>query len=152
MLPIFEAYLNLLESQHNSICQAIADLSSEALDWTPGPEMSSMAVITAHVAGSMRYWIGDIAGNEPSNRDRAAEFETQKVDAAALVARLEASLTHSRTVLERLTLEDLNAKRLSPRHGEEYSVSWALLHALEHTALHVGHIQLTRQLWEQQKQ
>jgi uncharacterized damage-inducible protein DinB len=151
MLPIFEAHLNLLESQHNSICQAIADLPSEALDWSPGPEMNSMGIITAHVAGSMRYWIGDIAGNEPSDRNRETEFQTQRVDAAALVARLEAALTHSRTVLERLTLEDLNIKRFSPRHGEEYSVPWALLHALEHTALHVGHIQVTRQLWAQQK-
>ena len=152
MLPIFEEHLNLLESQYNSICQAIADLPSEALDWTPGPGMNSMAILTAHIAGAMRYWIGDIAGNEPSDRNREAEFETQRVDAAVLVARLEAVLSHSRTVLERLTLEDLDTKRLSPRHGEEYSISRALLHALEHTALHVGHIQLTRQLWEQQKQ
>jgi uncharacterized damage-inducible protein DinB len=151
MLPIFEAYLTWLESQHNSICQAIAGLPSEALDWTPGPGMNSMAIITAHVAGSTRYWIGDIAGNEPSDRNREAEFATQRVDAAALVARLEATLAHSRIVLERLTLEDLNVKRFSPRHGEAYSVSWALLHALEHMAVHVGHIQLTRQLWEQQR-
>jgi hypothetical protein len=30
-------------------------------------------------------------------------------------------------------------------------VAWALLHALEHTTLHLGQIQLTRQLWEQVK-
>jgi hypothetical protein len=30
------------------------------------------------------------------------------------------------------------------------NIAWSLLHALEHTALHLGHMQLTRQLWEQQ--
>jgi hypothetical protein len=28
-------------------------------------------------------------------------------------------------------------------------VAWALFHALEHTALHCGQIQIQRQLWEQ---
>jgi hypothetical protein len=28
-------------------------------------------------------------------------------------------------------------------------VGWALLHALEHTAIHLGHIQITQQLWDQ---
>jgi ankyrin repeat protein len=28
-------------------------------------------------------------------------------------------------------------------------VAWCLAHALEHTALHLGHMQITRQLWEQ---
>lgn len=33
--------------------------------------------------------------------------------------------------------------------GQKFSVSWSLLHVLDHTAIHLGHIQLTRQLWEQ---
>ncbi len=41
-------------------------------------------------------------------------------------------------------------KRTDPRDGREYTVAWALFHALEHTALHLGQMQLTRQLWEQQ--
>ena len=30
-------------------------------------------------------------------------------------------------------------------------VAWALLHALEHTAIHLGHMQIMRQLWEQRR-
>lgn len=36
-----------------------------------------------------------------------------------------------------------------PRGNQEYTAAWAILHALEHTALHTGQIQLARQLWEQ---
>jgi uncharacterized damage-inducible protein DinB len=149
MLAIFEAYLELLESLYANIHQAIAGLPPEALDWTPGPDMNSIGILTAHVAGSTRFWIGDIVGGDPSGRNRDAEFETHQVDAETLAARLEAVLAHTRTILARLTLADLETKRLSPRHGEEYGVSWILLHVLEHTGIHVGHIQLTRQLWDQ---
>jgi hypothetical protein len=31
------------------------------------------------------------------------------------------------------------------------TVAWAVLHAVDHTALHLGHIQITRQLWEQRQ-
>jgi uncharacterized damage-inducible protein DinB len=111
--------------------------------------MNSIGILTAHVAGSTRFWIGDIVGGDPSGRNRDAEFETHQVDAETLAARLEAVLAHTRTILARLTLADLETKRFSPRHGEEYGVSWILLHVLEHTGIHVGHIQLTRQLWDQ---
>jgi hypothetical protein len=43
----------------------------------------------------------------------------------------------------------LETERTHPRHGNQVSVAWALLHALEHAATHVGHIQLTVQLWHQ---
>ena len=57
--------------------------------------------------------------------------------------------TFAQRVLGSLHLQDLEAIRISPRNGRESSVAWSLCHALKHTALHLGQIQLTRQLWEQ---
>ncbi|MCP4424791.1 MAG: DUF664 domain-containing protein [Chloroflexi bacterium] len=148
MLPFFADFLDRLEAMHEAIEQAVAGLPPEALDWRPGPEMNSIAVLVAHTAGAERYWIGDVAGQEPSGRVRAAEFETAGVETAVLLAKLQAALDHSRGVLESLTLANLELERVSPRDGRVYTVGWALSHALEHTALHAGHIQLTRQLWE----
>jgi len=56
---------------------------------------------------------------------------------------------HARA-LPRLGLADLE----QARQDEDGPVScgWALLHALEHAYLHLGHIQLTCQLWRQQEQ
>jgi hypothetical protein len=51
--------------------------------------------------------------------------------------------------LEKLTLKDLETLSISPRDGRKLTVAWALAHALEHTALHAGHMQIMRQLWEQ---
>lgn len=152
MLPILEGYWERLQALHEGIESAIEGLPLAALDWVPGPDMNSLGVLVTHVAGAERYWIGDVAGHDPSGRERAAEFRTQGVDAAALKTRLAETLAHSRAVLEKLTLPDLEARCVSPRDGRRFTVAWSLAHALEHTALHLGHIQITRQLWEQGQQ
>ncbi len=149
MLPFLQAYMERLETLHGEIWRAIADLPSEALDWSPGPGMNSLAVLVTHTAGAERYWIGDVAGEDRSGRVRESEFETRGRGVDALATLLTDTLIHSRGVLSRLVAEDLEAMRLSVRDGEEYSVAWCLAHALEHTGLHLGHIQLTRQLWDQ---
>ncbi len=145
----FADCLARLEILHSEMVQAIAGLSQEALDWSPGPEMNSMAVLAVHTAGAERYWIGDVIGQDNSGRVRDEEFVTEGLDEAALRQKLDAALAHSRGVLAALSVADLAEPRLSSRHGEDFSVGWALVHAVEHTAVHTGHIQLMRQFWEQ---
>jgi hypothetical protein len=96
--------------------------------------------------------VTDVVASDPSNRDREAEVRAQGVEAATLKKRLTDTLAHSRSVLEKLTLDDLATPCRSPRDGGEFTVAWALAHALEHTAIHLGHIQIVRQWWEQQAQ
>ena len=150
MLPILADYARVLTDLHRELERTIQGLSQAALDWSPGPGMNSLDVLASHVAGAQRYWIGDVIAGDSSHRDRDAEFHTQGRDAAGLAACLSETLAHTRGVLERLTLPDLEATRTSSRDGRPVSVAWALAHALEHTALHLGQMQLTRQVWEQQ--
>jgi uncharacterized damage-inducible protein DinB len=124
-------------------------LPPEALDWSPGPDVNTIDVLVAHLAGAERYWIGDLVGGEPSQRVREAEFRVRGRDGAALRAQLDQTLAHSRGVLARLSLEDLGQVRHASISGQSATVAWCLLHALEHSAEHVGHIQLMRQWWEQ---
>lgn len=137
---------------HTEMEKAIAGLPPEALDWSPGPGMNSMAVLVAHTAGAERYWIGDIIGQDPSNRVREAEFETTGLTEAVLRQKLQVALEHSQGVLATLSLADLAQPRYSSRHDKDFTAGWALVHALEHTAVHTGHIQLMRQLWEERLQ
>jgi len=73
------------------------------------------------------------------------------VTEAELKARLSSSLDFSRNVLDGLKLPDLHELRVSPRDGCQFNVSWVLNHALEHIAIHLGHMQVTRQFWEQKQ-
>jgi uncharacterized damage-inducible protein DinB len=151
MQTFFLDYINLLQECHNHILEALEGLPSNALDWSPGPDMNSISVLVTHLTGAERYWIGDVAAQDPSNRDRDAEFRVHDVDMDVLKKRLVDNLEYARDNLDKLTIQDLQTTRVSDRDGYTFTVAWALLHALEHATLHLGQIQLTRQLWEQSK-
>lgn len=149
--PFFEAYYDRLAALHAEIKAALQDLPQVALDWVPGPEMNSIGVLVIHLTGAERYWIGDLVGKEPSARVRAEEFTSRGVSLEDLYTRLEATLAHSQLVLERLDLNCLDQPFYAPAQQKEYPGAWCLLHALDHTALHAGHLQLARQMWQEQQ-
>ena len=144
----FADYLERLENLQNGLKEAIQDLPPEAADWSPGPEMNSIGVLIAHTAGSLRYWIGDVVLDEPSGRVRAHEFQTRGLSGAELLPRLDAALDYARSALLRMRVEDL-AQEIHTEEGDVFTRGWALLHALEHSYLHLGHIQLTAQFWKE---
>lgn len=150
MQKFFEDYLKNLKELHDEVRSAFEGLPGSALDWTPYPGFNSITVLAVHIAGAERYWISDVVAGIDSNRDREAEFLSHGIDPDELAERLSDSWAFVRSVLSGFTQEDLDAVRISPRDGKEITVSWALGHVLKHTALHVGHLQVTRQLWQEQ--
>jgi uncharacterized damage-inducible protein DinB len=146
MQPFFEDYLLNLQELHKDIIDSLKDLPLAALEWSPAADMNSIDVLVVHTVGAQRFLIGEAVGGDPANRDREAEFRIHGLDAEALIMRLNQSLEYIRSVLERLTTE--NIASLRDFRGRERSVAWILDHALKHTATHMGHIQLMRQLWK----
>ena len=150
MEQFFADFLERLQSLHADMKETIKKLPQAGLDWKPGSGMNSLCVLVFHATGAERYWIGDVACQDPSGRDREAEFKVQGLDAAKLIERLDHSLDYARSAAVKLKLTDLQQLRLSPQDDRKYTAGWALAHALEHTALHLGHAQVTRQFWDQQ--
>lgn len=164
MLPEVQAYLNMIETVRGQVVRLLEEVEAEALDWRPlaGDDhaTNSLAVLAAHVAGSEHFWIAEVIGQRQATRIRAQEFETRAADAATLLARLAAVASETREVLAELDEADLGQERVArPLSGpdgraEEHTagVRWTLLHVVEHSALHLGHMQLTRQLWQARQQ
>src|SRR5512133_4203825 len=100
MQTFFLDYINLLQECHNHILEALEGLPSNALDWSPGPDMNSISVLVTHLTGAERYWIGDVAAQDPSNRDRDAEFRVHDVDMDVLKKRLIDNLEYARDNLD----------------------------------------------------
>jgi uncharacterized damage-inducible protein DinB len=149
MQYFFTDYLDNINELHNDILQTIIDLPQEALDWSPFSGGNSCNVIITHIAGAEKYWLGDVVAGVPSGRDREAEFRVKNLTIGELEVHLQGSSAYMRDILENLSLGDLESSRISPRNGQQVTVAWALDHALKHTAIHLGHIQITRQLWEE---
>jgi uncharacterized damage-inducible protein DinB len=150
MQKFFDDYLKNLNELHDDVRSAIKGLPLTALDWTPYPGFNSISVLAVHIAGAERYWLSDVIAGIDSGRDREAEFQVRNLEPEVITGRLTDSWGFVQGVLAELTLQDLDAKCISPRDGREVAVGWALGHVLKHTALHVGHIQITRQLWGNQ--
>ena len=148
MEPFFASYFECLQTLHRDFMATFEDLPAEALDWSPGADMNSLCVLVVHTTGSGRFWIG-IALGDPPDRDRDLEFQARGLTVAELKARFVALEDYVHDGLERITLADLSLKHLVPNRGDwQVAAGWSLLHALEHTGLHMGHAQMTRQLWE----
>jgi len=148
MEPFFVDYLERLRDLHHDFIAAFDGLPAEALDWNPGADMNSFCVLVVHTTGASRYWIGDVGLGELSHRNRDSEFLVHGLSEADLKARFATLEAYVSGALERLTVADLATIRPVPGRGAEVALGWGLLHALEHTGLHLGHAQITRQLWE----
>ncbi len=125
-------------------------IPQEALDWRPVQgegelATNSLAAMATHIAGSGTYLIKEVIGRQPVHRDREAEFAARGADPAALKARLDGAAKAVEQVLAPLTAAQMEEDR--KYRDRTAKVRWIILHVIEHTALHLGHMQLTRQLW-----
>ncbi len=146
-----EHHLSFFTALHRQIAEQLADLPPEALNWRPlegeGDEATnSIAALVTHLTGSERFFIGEVAGGRPAHRHRDAEFRARADGAESLRERLDEAGQFIGAVLSELQPETLD-DQVSFR-GRAVTRRWALMHALEHVGQHLGHIQLTRQLWK----
>ena len=147
MILFYQALFDRFQELHGEVERVLDLLPSEGLDWKPGEEMNSVSVLIAHLTGAERFLIGDVSMGEPSGRNRDAEFSVEGLSKEDLLGRLHGTEEYIKGAFEKLSLADLETKRTHPRHGNQVSVAWSILHALEHAASHLGHLQVTAQLY-----
>ena len=150
MLKEVQAYLTKLADLRNQAKTLLDGLPPEALDWRPirgegELATNSLAVLAVHLAGSQTYWMREIIGRTPIQRDREAEFATQGASVAEMKARLDAAGKVAEEVLTPLTESQLAEGRTF--RDKPVTVRAGILHVLDHVSQHIGHMQLTRQLW-----
>lgn len=134
-------------------CDCLEGLSEAQLNWqTPIDGANSAYVIAAHTLGNARAWVLGIACGQPIERDRPAEFLASGRDAAELVAGAGLLSKEIDAALAALAPSALDRRLVPPQwllgEGEphEISVREALLHVVEHASIHLGQLQITRDL------
>ena len=152
-----DAEVESLSRQIRSILERVTacleGLSEAQLNWKPPIDGgNSLYVIAAHTLGNARAFVLGIACGQPLERDRPAEFRASGRDAADLVTQGRRLSKDIEAALAGLSPSDLN-RRLVPAQslwGEgqarEISVREAILHVVEHASIHLGQLQITRDL------
>ncbi len=150
MISERENYLQRIEDLRSQVGKLISGLRVAALNWRPletseDAALNSLAVLTAHIAGAEHFWVSEGIGRRPATRNRQAEFAVTAADPGELASLLERTGVETREVFSRLDDAELDRERTI--EGRHVPVRWGLLHVIDHTALHLGHMQLTYQLW-----
>ncbi|HLZ25630.1 MAG TPA: DinB family protein [Ktedonobacterales bacterium] len=146
-------YAAVIERTARGALAQLAGLSDDTLNRSaPIPEANTLYALATHLAGAGEYWSITLLGDRAPNRDRAAEFHATG-SLTDLTTRFERWLADLHAVLDSLPNEALDRPIETPISpgwqpaDEPLTVRDCLLHAVEHSALHLGHIQLTTQLF-----
>ena len=151
MDAVIQLYVDRLKHLRGRLKEAVQGMSVEELNWVPPvPETNSAYVLAFHLPGSESVWIHQVVGGREVPRDREAEFLATGDSAAALIERIDEVAATSQDVLGKLSGEDLEQIRSTPPHmpPNRVTVGWCILHMIEHYAEHLGHLGLTKQLYE----
>ena len=141
----------IFAEHHDDMRGLVRDLDADALNWRPGPETNSLAVLVTHLLGAEHSCVTTALG-EPIDRDRDAEFLARATGPEELLALIDHVDSVLPGLIDRLTADDLAAERTRPgdRLGRTRSGIWWVLHAMRQSREHIGQMMLTRQLYEQQ--
>ena len=150
MIAELANYQERLEDLRGQISSMVAELPAEALNWRPLPGIgdratNSLAALAAHSAGAEHFWIVAVVGGRPAPGDGEAEFAALAASSAEIIRLLENTKLETREIFAMLKNTDLNNTRQTA--GRTVPVRWCLLHVIDHTSLHLGHMQVTFQLW-----
>jgi uncharacterized damage-inducible protein DinB len=155
VIPFARAVDTFLTKLIGQALEQISGVPDDDLnEWRPAlglEDINTFYALMTHILGSTEYWILHAAGGQPSERNRPAEFRATGTR-TALIERADQLVEETRAYLETLTEPDL--ERVFERGGNDplrWTAADCITHAVEHTGVHVGHLQIQRQIWNAEK-
>jgi len=140
-IPMARAWLQHLR---DSAVFKLEGLSAAQLRWRPAPSANSLGVIVVHLGYAERLWIRAVFAGEPMDMGwRAHMFELPEGwSRDDVIGFYGAETARVDAVLDQEASFDL------PSRGDlrPTTLRWAVLHLIEETARHVGHMDITREL------
>lgn len=145
-------YAETLDHLAKRIAGTMEGLSDEQVNWEPPlHDANSMFVIATHALECARSWVLHIVAERPAGRDRPAEFAAS--GSAEDIERLANEVAHEvREALAEVSPERLDHHSIPPQEifganpTHQITGRYALMHMVEHMGLHLGHLEITRDL------
>ena len=143
----FERIYSLLE-------QAIEGLENTELNWRPSPSSNTIGILLKHIAVAEVVLVHEVTGGQEKPPDRPDEFEMDHFQIEALREELAHVQATTKQILAELPEEEMTEARpiFARTLGREVQINvhWALMHAIEHAAQHIGQIFYIRKIYAEQ--
>lgn len=140
LIEIFERDLAKLKAE-------VEAYNNEGDLWRVEGEIANSAGnLCLHLAGNLRHFFGTVLGGTDYVRDRDAEFASKFVPRATLLAEVDAAAREVRTVLEKITDEDLQKNYPIEVFGHPMTTEFFVIHLATHLNYHLGQINYHRRI------
>ena len=149
-----KAIADYLERIARDIIVQLDGIPDEILNQpTPIPDTNTLFALATHTVGMGEFWVLTLIGNRPSNRKRAAEFQAVG-EGKPLTTRYQQWIADVHALLDglpdaamaRVVEPPLEFRSTGGLQDGPLTVRDCLYHVVEHTATHLGHIQLSADL------
>jgi len=144
---LIQTLLNLFERDLAKLKAEVEAYPNEGDLWRVEGEIANAAGnLCLHLAGNLRHFFGAVLGGTDYVRDRDAEFASKFVPRATLLAEVDAAAREVRTVLEKITDEDLQKNYPIEVFGHPMTTEFFVVHLATHLNYHLGQINYHRRI------
>ncbi|MHB8646520.1 MAG: DinB family protein [Thermomicrobiales bacterium] len=145
MKPIVEVVQRMLNGQAERYGNVVDALPDDALNWQPGSaETNSVAQLIRHVTAVQQALLTRALGDSPQyDHQRSLRNDpATREELRGLIADAKAAKDDSLARLDRMDMSEMldNGRALR---------AYLIIHTADHGQEHLGHAELTKQLWEQ---
>lgn len=146
MKPMVTVVQGILNGQAERYTAVVEGLPEEALTWQPGSEINSIAQLVRHVTAVQNVLLERGLGNSPTH-DHAHSLRNDPATKEELLGLIVEAKAKKDDQLARLDPMDMSETITTPRGS--LLRAWYVVHVADHGQEHLGHAELTKQLWEQ---
>ncbi|HYH13002.1 MAG TPA: DinB family protein [Thermomicrobiales bacterium] len=155
MTPVGAAVERSVRIHVDHLLETLQGLPREAFNtWKPAAaregshEMNTFAALAVHTVSAAEFHALHMVGRKASDRDRDSEF-VATATYEDVEARFRTFLAELHELLDGMSDADFGGDPAPDRPDLEgwTNADW-LMHTIDHIALHTGHLQIQRQLWE----
>lgn len=143
LIELFERDLNRLKTE-------VETISGKHLWEVPAGVANSCGVLSQHIVGNLKHYVGTVLGDTGFVRDREREFTNTGISADSLKVEIEETISMMHEVLAGLNENDLSSRYPLdvPFEGSVYQM---LIHLYGHLNYHRGQVNYLRRLLTENK-
>jgi uncharacterized damage-inducible protein DinB len=145
-----EQLTGFLEFQRATIVWKCSGLTDEQARRSLVPsKLTTVAGLLSHLTLVEEWWFANIVGRQPDRWQEAADADPDvdfrrgaSIPMSRLIADYQAQCELSRRHVAERELDDV----VTHPRGKRFTVRWVLMHMIEETARHAGHLDLIREM------